>query len=313
MFIETCDWNFQLEVFPEETIDCSFYFKGWFMKKSLFILFGCILICAGPIIFVSGVIYTLLLPNIYASNARIAVTATAQPELGAQYNPYFIRTQFELLQSKPILNELARRLDLQTVWGRDGNALPAEVTFRILRNSISVFQQRDTPLIVLLVRRDNPEEAANIANTWAEVYRDYRLLQAEKNTTLTLGRLEQAIAGQQKRLKAADQLNEQKKSNESAMELASEQSVYNELKLRHRQALITAQVPNDPMQVVDPAEVNPRPVSPNLFMNTLLSLFIGGVVLIFGIILFIIGVIIKRRKQPKIRKPAEQPADTEQW
>ena len=37
-----------------------------------------------------------------------------------------------------------------------------EVALKILRNSINVFQQRDTSLIVINVKRDNPDEAADV-------------------------------------------------------------------------------------------------------------------------------------------------------
>ena len=122
------------------------------------------------LVVLTGTIYTLMLPNIYASSARISVSED-MPEINpfaiqqsymTPYNPYFLKTQFEVLTSKPILNEVIYRLDLQVEWGSDSEKLPRETALKILKNSLSVFQQRDTSLIVINVKRDNPQEAADI-------------------------------------------------------------------------------------------------------------------------------------------------------
>ena len=72
------------------------------------------------LVVLTGTVYTLLLPNIYAASSRILVSEDS-PEInpfalsqniGTPYNPYF-RTQFEILTSKPILNEVIYRLNLQ--------------------------------------------------------------------------------------------------------------------------------------------------------------------------------------------------------
>ena len=72
------------------------------------------------LVVLTGTVYTLLLPNIYASSSRILVSEDT-PEINPftsyqsvqMYNPYFLRTQFEILTSKPILNEVINRLDLK--------------------------------------------------------------------------------------------------------------------------------------------------------------------------------------------------------
>ncbi len=139
-----------------------------------------IVLAVAILVVLTGTVYTLMLPNIYASSVRISVSEDA-PEINpfaaqqnyySTYNPYFLRTQFEILQSKPIIYEVVNRLNLQQEWGKAGAKLPREVAYKILKNSISVFQQRDTSLIVISVKRDNPDEAADIANELSEVYRE---------------------------------------------------------------------------------------------------------------------------------------------
>ena len=389
------------------------------------------------LVVLTGTVYTLLLPNIYASSARISVSEDSpeiNPFAGQQnymtsYNPYFLKTQFEILTSKPILNEVINRLSLQVEWGKNGETLSRDVALKILKNSVSVFQQRDTSLIVINVKRDNPNEAADIANEIAEVYRDSRLDLASKDARTAIDKIEESLSEQRQRvadaeeniqqiredlniavvggegqfdvgevrmqqlegdrlfaqremvekeglLKILENLNDKDllerasyitfdqsvmntiqqiqdvevqlssvqadygdnhpevkrlksqiatlegtltrrlnglrngleteyviaKNNFESLDkvlasvrtdtiesqgtkfrpyrnaladLETERFIYNQLMSKHRQEIITLQVPRNPVDVIDIAEPNARPVSPNLFLNVLLSIFVG--------------------------------------
>lgn len=389
------------------------------------------------LVVLTGTVYTLLLPNIYASSARISVSEDS-PEINpfavqqnymTPYNPYFLKTQFEILTSKPILNEVINRLSLQVEWGKNGETLSRDVALKILKNSVSVFQQRDTSLIVINVKRDNPNEAADIANEIAEVYRDSRLDLASKDARTAIDKIEESLSEQRQRvadaeeniqqiredlniavvggegqfdvgevrmqqlegdrlfaqremvekeglLKILENLNDKDllerasyitfdqsvmntiqqiqdvevqlssvqadygdnhpevkrlksqiatlegtltrrlnglrngleteyviaKNNFESLDkvlasvrtdtiesqgtkfrpyrnaladLETERFIYNQLMSKHRQEIITLQVPRNPVDVIDIAEPNARPVSPNLFLNVLLSIFVG--------------------------------------
>jgi capsular exopolysaccharide synthesis family protein len=165
------------------------------------------------LVVLTGTVYTLMLPNVYASFSRIAVSEDG-PEINpfavqqtyySTYNPYFLRTQFEVLQSKPILHEVINRLNLEVEWGRDGQKLTRDVAYKILKNSVSVFQQRDTSLIVINVKRDNPNEAARIANEIAEVYRDSRLNLASEEARAAIDKIAEALKDQRLRVDEAEQ------------------------------------------------------------------------------------------------------------
>ena len=396
-----------------------------------------IVLAVAILVVLTGTVYTLMLPNIYASSSRISVSEDA-PEINpfaaqqsyySSYNPYFLRTQFEVLQSKPILHEVILRLNLQSEWGKEGEKLPRDVTLKILKNSISVFQQRDTSLIVISTKRDDPFEAAKIANEIAEVYRDSRLDIASKEARGAIDKIAEALKEQRDRVDVAEQKVEQirkdldiaviggegsidvdnirlqqlegdrlaaqtqmvekqglldileglddkglierasyitfdqfvmntiqqlqdidvqlsaleadygvnhpevrrytlqKKTLEKTLssrlqalrngleteflmaknnfesldkilagvraaniesqgskfrpfrnaqlDLESERFIYSQLNAKLRQEIITLQVPRNPVEVIDIAEPNKRPVSPNLFMNVLLSIFVG--------------------------------------
>ena len=389
------------------------------------------------LVVLTGTVYTLLLPNIYASSARISVSEDS-PEINpfavqqnymTSYNPYFLKTQFEILTSKPILNEVINRLSLQVEWGKNGETLSRDVALKILKNSVSVFQQRDTSLIVINVKRDNPNEAADIANEIAEVYRDSRLDLASKDARTAIDKIEESLSEQRQRvadaeeniqqiredlniavvggegqfdvgevrmqqlegdrlfaqremvekeglLKILENLNDKDllerasyitfdqsvmntiqqiqdvevqlssvqadygdnhpevkrlksqiatlegtltrrlnglrngleteyviaKNNFESLDkvlasvrtdtiesqgtkfrpyrnaladLETERFIYNQLMSKHRQEIITLQVPRNPVDVIDIAEPDARPVSPNLFLNVLLSIFVG--------------------------------------
>jgi len=58
-------------------------------------------------------------------------------------------------------------------------------------------------------------------------------------------------------------------------DLKNERFIYDQLNSRLSQEIITMDVPRHPVEIIDTAEPNRRPVSPNLFMNVLLSIFVG--------------------------------------
>lgn len=170
-----------------------------------------IVLAVAILVVITGTVYTLMLPNIYASQVRISVSEDA-PQINPfsgqdsyyNYNPYFLRTQFEIIQSKPIYDAVINRLNLQTAWGKDGEKVAREVALKILQNSVSVVQERDTSLIRIIVRRDNPDESARIANEIAEVYRDSRLDLSKKQMKSALDKMDEQLKDQSQRVLTAE-------------------------------------------------------------------------------------------------------------
>jgi len=166
------------------------------------------------LVVITGTAYTFTLPKIYAAQSRIEVNNdsvdidpfSAAPS-GAMrgYDPYFLRTQFEIIQSKPILYEVINRLNLQEVWGKKDEKIPKEVAYKILRSSLEVSQYRDTSLISLTAQRQDPKEAARIANELADVYRDARLDLKYKEMTRAMDALSRELEKQQEKVDLAEQ------------------------------------------------------------------------------------------------------------
>lgn len=165
------------------------------------------------LVVITGTAYTFTLPRIYAAQARIEVNKDNadidpfNPSLSGagSYDPYFLRTQFEIIQSKPILYEVINRLNLQEVWGKKGEKLPKETAYKILRSSLDISQYRDTSLISLTAQREDPKEAARIANELADVYRDTRLNLKYKEMTRAMDALSRELEKQQEKVDLAQQ------------------------------------------------------------------------------------------------------------
>lgn len=271
-----------------------------------------------PLIVLTGTVYTLLLPNLYESASRITVQGDAECEAPCEHcayiSPVFIQAEMIVLESKPVLYEVMKRLELQQVWGTGGEKLPRSVAFKILSNSLRISQMRDTAVIEISVRRDNPDEVAMIANEMAVVYRDYREQVQRTVAKKELDRLEAAMKVQMKNVEQAEEAlqkirttldigvngksndltdEETRSFREAIKTLEADLFEYNRLKACHQSAGIDQEAPASGVQLIDIAEPNRRPVSPNLFLNVLLSVAQAGMMGLVGLFLIMSG----RRKQ----------------
>lgn len=181
-----------------------------------------VVIAVSLFIIVTSILITLSLPKVYLASARIAVRREG-PDVPFQqqaqisplgyYDPYFLRTQFEIIQSRPILYEVIRNLGLQQHFGKaydaDGAPLSLQKTYKLLSRSMKVQQYRDTNLIEIQMYRSKPketarEDAARIANEIASVYRDQRMAISRGETERGVQALMDAHAKQQKKVEEAE-------------------------------------------------------------------------------------------------------------
>lgn len=177
-----------------------------------------VVVAVALFVILTAVAITLSLPKVYMSSTRITVKRDL-PAMGVQqeqnpmamaYDPYFLRTQFEIIQSRPILYEVIRNLRLTENFGKiyseTGVALTAQEAYKILVKSMKVQQYRDTSLIEIRVYRSTHrstidearKDATRIANAIAEVYRNQRMLINSDEKRLSLEALAQAFQRQQK-------------------------------------------------------------------------------------------------------------------
>ncbi len=117
---------------------------------------------------------TFILPESYASTARIKVDNSIS--ITNQYDPYFIQTEFEIIQSQVVLEPVIAKLNLNVEWGKKyfkGETLKTTEAIEMLKGRLSLAPVRGTKLIAITVYSDDRREAATVANAVAESYLDY--------------------------------------------------------------------------------------------------------------------------------------------
>jgi Mg-chelatase subunit ChlD len=126
--------------------------------------------------------------------------------LGAQrstgYDPYWVQTEEEQIQSRSVLNKVAEKLNLNEAWGekRGGERLRPEDTLALLKKKTTVSTDPKTGLIDIKVKSESADEAARIANTIAEVYRDNRSSNRRQAAQRGVDTLEKELADQEQKI-----------------------------------------------------------------------------------------------------------------
>ncbi|MBN2703357.1 MAG: hypothetical protein JXR23_04015 [Pontiellaceae bacterium] len=173
----------------------------------------------GLLVFTAGVASAMTIKpdvdNVYKAQARLWVTKpfSLDPITGAQrvhaYDPYYISTQVEIMGAFSVLEEVVNRLNLLEEWAESEDTLSMSQAVKRLRKSVAVKPVRDASIITITAYADNPEEAANIANTYAEVYRDSRRNIADAENRNAISQMEKQWKEQQEIVsEAEDNLNE---------------------------------------------------------------------------------------------------------
>src|SRR5258706_2487401 len=139
------------------------------------------------LVVITATLVTFILPESYSSSALIKIERDQSDITGIMgergggsgvYDPYFIQTEFEVMQSELVLAPVIDDLQLNKVWGVKyacGTALKTPETMQILKGRMDLRPVRNTPLIEIRVYSEKPEEAREIANKIADSYQRYRL------------------------------------------------------------------------------------------------------------------------------------------
>jgi succinoglycan biosynthesis transport protein ExoP len=160
---------------------------------------------------------TFILPESYASTARIRVQSDAT-DIGGftgspvasmnNYNPYFIQTTFEIMQSQLVLSNVITVLNLNVEWGKkyfNGETLKTTETMEILKGRMNLAPVRNTELIAITVYSDDAKEAALLANAIAEAYKNYRLDSRRQITAKGLEVLDRQYSEESNRIQTTQQ------------------------------------------------------------------------------------------------------------
>jgi len=138
------------------------------------------------LVVITATLVTFILPESYSSTAKIKIerdrsdipeVLQAQLPMG-NYDPYFIQTEFEVIQSELILGKVIESQHLQEEWGKkfaNGEKLTKLEAINSLKSRMALHPVRNTIIIEIQVFSDKPKEAADIANAIAEAYQQHRL------------------------------------------------------------------------------------------------------------------------------------------
>lgn len=127
---------------------------------------------------------TFILKRTYESTVSIKIerdTKDIDPLLRQNnqlnYDPYFIATEFETIQSMAILDPVIDSLKLRDKWAERYNEpkLTQLDTYEILKKNLDVRQTRNTSMIEIRAYSEDPAEAQTIANAVADSYKKWRL------------------------------------------------------------------------------------------------------------------------------------------
>jgi len=137
------------------------------------------------LVVITATVVTLMYPESYAAKASIQVEQErpdinvngVQGNINGDYNAYFLLTEFETIQSQPVLSRVSEKLDLKNVWGKkynNGQPMTESDVEQMIKGRLDLQNVRNTKFITIKAYSDSAEEAAKLANQVAESYRDYR-------------------------------------------------------------------------------------------------------------------------------------------
>ncbi len=184
-----------------------------------------IVIAVALLMILTGIVITRAMPRVYSAATLIQVQRE-RPDVDVfthsfpRYDPYFLRTQFEIIRSVPIMEDVVRELNLTEELGRAygflermSTAEAFERTVNMVRNRMTLDIHRDTDLISIRMQFDKPDEndgdaahmAARVANKVATVFMNWTMLRSREQREGGLEVLQQELDEQNRRIAAQEQ------------------------------------------------------------------------------------------------------------
>ncbi len=156
---------------------------------------------------------TFILPEQFASSVRIIVqpdvsnvsTPDTPSVSAAPYDPYFLQTTYELIQSEVVLSNVVSKLNLNTVWGKKyfgGETLKTTEAIEFLKERMHLDTVRNTKYLTITVYSDDKNDAANLANAVAQAYQDYRQQEWQQLAGTGIDALQKQFDADQEKLQA---------------------------------------------------------------------------------------------------------------
>jgi uncharacterized protein involved in exopolysaccharide biosynthesis len=115
----------------------------------------------------------LLSPNEYCATTKIRV----EPDHDDSFDPYFIQTTFEIIQSDVVLSNVVGSLNLNEELGKkfdNGKLFATDESINWLRRHLKFSPIRMTKMIAISFTSHDPDESAKVADAVANAYLEYR-------------------------------------------------------------------------------------------------------------------------------------------
>jgi uncharacterized protein involved in exopolysaccharide biosynthesis len=136
------------------------------------------------VVVVTTTLVTFILPESFVSQARIvlrpstpdAVGRAASQGTSGAFDPGFVQTECEVIQSQAVLSQAIADLDLNREWGKryaSGERLKTPESTTLLRARMDLRPLPNTCVIEIRVYDERADEAAKVANAIAEAYREH--------------------------------------------------------------------------------------------------------------------------------------------
>jgi non-specific protein-tyrosine kinase len=223
------------------------------------------------VVAVTALVVSLLQPQVYESEAKVliserdsaaALLGNVLPELSSQPERG-MQTQVQLIQLRPFAEETIRALGLEVS--------PSELLADLNVESIG-----QTNILVVQARADDPETAAEIANTIAlEYVRWSRETQRESISTAAEEVEARLDVAREEILELGRRIEAEGQSDELSAELQIATGSYTTLAEQLEQLKISEELESGSGLVVSPAVPSAAPVEPTVMRNTLLGLVVG--------------------------------------
>ena len=133
----------------------------------------------------ASALMAFITPESFRSTSQIIVDASRLPSQAAP-DPYYLQTEFKVIQSHAVLSKVVDTLNLRDLWGKkfnNGQSLKESDAEGIILHNLELQPIRNTKIIKIRVFSDNPDEAARLANGIAEAYRAYTASLADSAAT----------------------------------------------------------------------------------------------------------------------------------
>jgi capsular polysaccharide biosynthesis protein len=254
----------------------------------------------------ASVVITFVMPEAYASTARLKVQPEGQGTPGSipfsipvlDYDPYFLQTTFEIIQDPVVLSPVIDKLKLNTKWGKrynGGKPLETQTTMKFLKQRLSLDTVRNTKIIEVTVYDEDKNEAAQLANAITQSYLAYRIRFHNESAARGMAALQQVFQQDEIRIQnttaEVEALRRQYNIGDSASaprspmeqpywdkkrELDNMNEFHNRLEAKIDAENLEAKIPRyKPAEIVRQAQPENWPARPNKPLNITLGAVAG--------------------------------------